>query len=128
MDFETLELGAFIDKRSERKIYAWMAGWYVPIPIELKAFWYSDLQSSQLNFASYQNKEADKIMDALTKHLPPGKKKELYYQFQNIIHEDQPFTFMYWISNIVGINKRVKNVSVNPIGVITNCWDWSTED
>ena len=128
MDFETLELGAFIDKRSERKIYAWMAGWYVPIPIELKAFWYSDLQSAQLNFASYQNEEADKIMDELTKHLPPGKKKELYYQFQNIIHEDQPFTFMYWISNIVGINKRVKHVSVDPIGVITNCWEWSTED
>ena len=128
MNIETLELGAFIDKRSEKKIDAWMAGWYVPIPIELKAFWYSDFKSAPLNFTSYQNKEADKIMAALTEHLPAGKRKQLYYQFQKIIHEDQPFTFMYWISNIVGINKRVKNVSVNPIGVITNCWDWSTED
>ena len=80
-----------------------MAAWYIPIPIELKAFWYSDLQNSPANFVSYQNKKADKIMDELTKNSAMDKKKKLYFKFQELIHEDEPVTFMYWTSNIVGV-------------------------
>jgi peptide/nickel transport system substrate-binding protein len=127
MTVENLEMGAFIDKRSEKTMDAWMAGWYVPIPMELKVFWYSDMQVAPLNFSSYQNKNADMIIDELTKNLPLEIQRELYFKFQEVIHEDQPYTFMYWISNIVGINSRVKNINITPLGVVTHCWEWSVE-
>ncbi|GBD87810.1 oligopeptide-binding protein AppA precursor [bacterium BMS3Abin03] len=122
---ESLELGAFIDMLSSKSLDAWMIAWYIPIPLELKAYWYSDLQNTHLNFVSYQNKEADAVMDELDKNLPDKQRKKLYYKFQKIIHEDEPVTFMYWIADIVGINKRVENINITPLGAITHCWEWS---
>jgi len=125
---ETLEMGTLIDKLNSKSMDAWMAAWYIPIPIELKVFWYSDLQYSPLNFASYQNKKADKIMDELTKNYTMNKKKELYFKFQEILHEDEPVTFMYWKSNIVGINENLRNTGIGPLGAITHCWEWSVKN
>jgi peptide/nickel transport system substrate-binding protein len=102
-----------------------MAAWYIPIPIELKAFWYSDLQNTQMNFVSYQNSSADKIMDALIENQSRESRRKLYFEFQKIIHEDQPMTFMYWTPNIVGINTRIENVNLSPLGTITHCWEWA---
>jgi len=127
MTVETLEMGAFIDNLTVKNMDAWMAAWYIPIPIELKAFWYSDLQNTPLNFASYRSKNADKIIDELIGHLPSEKQKDLYFEFQKVIHEDQPITFMYWISNIVGINSKLQNAEMSPLGAITHCWEWSVK-
>jgi peptide/nickel transport system substrate-binding protein len=104
---------------------AWMAAWYIPIPIELKAFWNSDLQNTQMNFVSYQNSAADKIMNDLIKVQSREDMRKLYFDFQKIIHEDQPMTFMYWKSNIVGINNRIEQLTISPLGAITHCWEWT---
>jgi len=125
MSIETLEMGAFIDKLVAKSLDAWMAAWYIPVPIELKAFWYSDLRTTQLNFVSYQNNYTDKIIDKLKRHLLKENQRALYFEFQKIIHEDQPMTFMYWISNIVGINSKVENIVISPLGAVTHCWEWS---
>jgi peptide/nickel transport system substrate-binding protein len=127
MKFETLEIGAFIDNLGGKKMNAWMAAWYIIVPIELNVLWNSDLQSTQLNFVSYQNKAIDNIMEQLNKNLPGEIQKELYYQFQEIIHQDNPETFMYWTSNIIGINKKINNINISPLGAITHCWEWSVE-
>ena len=121
-------MGSLMDKLYSKSMDAWMAAWYIPIPIELKVFWYSDLQYSLLNFPSYHNKQADMIMDELTKNSTIDKKKELYFKFQEIIHEDEPVTFMYWKSNIVGLNENLKNTGIGPYGAITHCWEWSVDN
>ena len=125
---ETLEMGTLIDNLNSKSMDAWMAAWYIPIPIELKVFWYSELQYSPLNFASYQNKKADKIMDELTKNSTIDKKKELYFRFQELLHEDEPATFMYWKSNIVGVNETLRNTGIGPLGAVTHCWEWSVDN
>jgi len=128
MNVETLEMGSLLDKLYSRSMNAWMASWYIPIPIELKAFWYSDLRSSPVNFVTYQNPKADEIIDELTKNYSMEKKKDLYFKFQEIIHEDQPVTFMYWTSNIVGVNESLRNTGIGPYGAVTHCWEWSIEN
>ena len=127
MKTEALEMGTFIENLGRKSMDAWMAAWYIPIPIELNAFWNSNLINTQLNFVSYRSGIIDIILRQLNKNLPKEKQKELYYKFQEIIHADNPQTFLYWISNIVGINKRVNNVDINPFGAITHCWEWSVE-
>jgi len=127
MNVETLEMGAFIDNLGAKKMNAWMAAWYIPVPIEINAFWYSDLSTTPLNFVSYQNKTIDNVLNQLEEKLPKEKQKELYYKFQEILHQDNPQTFMYWISNIVGVNKKLNNINISPYGAITHCWEWSVE-
>ena len=67
-------------------------------------------------------------MDELTKNSTMDRKKELYFKFQEIIHDDEPFTFMYWTSNIVGVNESLRNTGIGPYGAVTHCWEWSIEN
>jgi len=125
VSIQTMEMGAFIDDLISKNLNAWMAAWYIPIPIELKVFWNSDLKSTQMNFVSYQNNVVDNIMNKLATGQSRESKRKLYYEFQRIIHEDQPMTFMYWKSNIIGINNRIENIDISPLGAIAHCWEWS---
>lgn len=121
---EKAELGVFIENLYQKKYDAWMAGWSVPIPVELKSYWYSDLEKTPLNFAGYQSKEADELITAIEKEKSKSKRNELYKKFQEKIHLDEPVTFMYWIDNPVAYNKRIQNININPLGFVRHCWNW----
>mgnify|MGYP001278402433 CR=1 FL=1 len=123
-EIEQLELGAFIDKLNRKSFDAWIAGWAVPIPVDLKISWYSDLEKTPMNFCGYQNKNADKILDEIEKTSSTDKKNKLCKEFENILYQDQPVTFLYWIDNIVAYNNKIHDIDVNPLGVIHHCWKW----
>ena len=125
MDVEQLEMKVFQKDITNKKVNSYMASWYVPIPIELKPFWYSDLESTPMNLVSYQNKNIDHLLEEMAKKISDKQLNELYFKFQRIIHEDEPVTFLYWMDDIVGFNKRIKNMEINPLGVIQKCWNWS---
>jgi len=125
---ETIELGVLIDNMYEKNMDSWMIGWYVPIPLNLKFSWYSDLKKNPYNFASYQNKEADQILDEISIETNPGKLNELYKKFQKIIYEDEPVTFLYWVDNIVAYNRKIENIDINPLGAIHHCWEWTVKE
>lgn len=127
VQIQTLEFGVFIENVMSRKIDAFMAGWSVPIPIELKPYWYSDLNESPLNIVGYSNKEVDKILDDLDISMSEKKYINLLHRFEEIMHEDQPVIFLYWIDNVVVYNSKIKNVSIDPLGAIHQCWEWNLE-
>ncbi len=124
MNVEKSELGAFIENLYNRKLDAWMASWFIQIPLELKTYWYSDLNNTPLNFTGYQSKEADKIIINLDKRINDQIKKSYITKFQNIIYNDQPVTFLYWMDNIVVHSNRLKDVTINPYGALQKLWEW----
>ncbi len=128
VNVQTMELNTFLDNLFTKKFNAWIASWYIAIPLELKMMWYSELNSTPLNVQSYSNKQIDKLLDEIEQSPGNEKLNDLYKQFQEIIHNDEPVTFLYWIDNITAHNKRIKNIDINPLGVIHHCWNWKLED
>jgi peptide/nickel transport system substrate-binding protein len=123
-----MEMGVFRDNLINKRIDSWMASWFVPVPIELKPYWYSELEQTPMNLVGYQNKEIDELLDKMGDKMPEEKLDQLYYKFQKIIHNDEPVTFLYWMDDIVGYNKRIRNIDINPLGVIQKCWNWSISE
>lgn len=121
---EKLELGAFIDNIIDKKIDAWMASWYIQVPLELKSYWYSNLEKTPLNFSSYRNIEADKIMEQIEARMPLEEKINLIKKFQDLIYNDQPATFLYWTDNIIVHNRRIIDLTIDPLGAIQKIWEW----
>ena len=48
---ESLEMNAFINKMVNRELDAYMAGWTVPIPIDIQPYWHSDFTKSPMNLS-----------------------------------------------------------------------------
>ncbi len=125
---ETVETGVLIDNMYKKTMDAWMIGWYIAIPIGLKFLWYSDLDKSPYNFVSYRNADADKLLDEISEETNQEKLDSLYRKFQEIIHRDEPVTFLYWVDNIVVYNKRIENINISPLGTIHHCWNWTVRE
>lgn len=125
---EPLEQGVFLEKMFTHKLNAWLGGWSVPIPLDLKPYWHSDVLLAPLNITSYKNIRADEILDKIEKTKSEADKNKLYRELQNILAEDCPVTFLYWIDNIIAYNQRIQNIRITPLGPINRCWEWSVKN
>ncbi len=82
---------------------------------------YQMFHSSQIadqgdNRISYINPELDKAIVAARGTMDVAKRMELWHQVHRIVHEDQPYTFLFNRAALRLINKRVQNVTPSKIG------------
>jgi peptide/nickel transport system substrate-binding protein len=126
-NIQMLEMGTFVENLMKRDYDAWIAGWTIPIPIDLNPYWNSDQDIGFLNFSSYQNKEKDEILNQLQQRLSEPEKKILYKKLQSIFYEDEPVTFLYWFDNIIVYNKRISKINFSMLGLVKNAWEWRVD-
>jgi len=124
MKTQKMELGAFVENLYTKKMDAWMASLYIPVPLDLKTIWNSNLEKTPNNFASYQNDETDSLLNLVEKKISNSEKRNIYLKFQKIIYQDNPVIFLYWTDNIIIYNSRLKNLTINPFGALQKIWEW----
>jgi peptide/nickel transport system substrate-binding protein len=62
------------------------------------------------NYPSYCNRRADALArDALTM-LDPESARPLWHEYQRIIHEEQPYTFLFYLDERLGVSRRLQGV------------------
>jgi peptide/nickel transport system substrate-binding protein len=124
---EKLEWNIFDTKTMSRELDAFISGLSVSIDFDLYNFWHSDFSIAQMNDAGFQNKRVDYLIDKINisdrKEAIPFLK-----EFQEILHEEQPCTFLYWYSNIIGYNKRLKNVNPNILDFYNDISVWQLDN
>lgn len=126
-NLKQVDYNKYVDDLFARKIDAWSGGWYIPLPVEFATFWHSGPDAYPMNFPGYSSEKADSLFAELKKYPVYAPPKELLEEIQETVFNDHPVTFLYWVNQIAGINERVKNIDVNPLGVIHTCWNWRVE-
>jgi len=96
------------------------------LPFQL-IIWGSDFASRPFNSSAFQNSELDTVIAELSGPLTAGRKLTLWKNYQKILHEEQPRTFLYYYDELEGFNLRVKNADVNLISALYNPYEWSVE-
>ena len=124
ISIEKQEPNIFFNNMFGKKLESWIAGWVVPIPIDLKPYWFSDFETYFANCVGYGNKTVDKFLLELENGVNKEKEVEYYHKIQELIHQDQPVTFLFWIDNITAYAKNMKNISIDPLGTVQRCWEW----
>jgi peptide/nickel transport system substrate-binding protein len=69
------------------------------------------------NIVGFKNTTADKIMETARKTLDIDKRISLYKKFHNIIHEEQPYTFIYCPNAKIAQGKKFHNAIVYDLGL-----------
>lgn len=88
---------------------------------------YQYFHSSQIsqggdNVTSYNNPEVDKLLDEARRTLDEDKRYALYHKFHRILHEEQPFTFLFMRPERRFLSKRFENVKIHKLGVDPSEW------
>ena len=69
------------------------------------------------NYPSYCNLQADSLSRAALTTLDRALAKPLWDRYQEVIHQDQPYTFLTNNKTLRFFDKRIKNVELSKLGL-----------
>jgi peptide/nickel transport system substrate-binding protein len=90
----------------ERKFEAYFGGWGAGTdPDTSENIWAT---GAGRNFTSYSNPEVDRLFAEGRRELDREKRAEKYARIQEILYEDQPYTWLYWRNSFYGFSKDLR--------------------
>jgi len=117
MDIRKTEWAVFTTRLNERNFDAVTLAWSMGVESDPYQIWSSTQAEKGSNFIGFKNEQADKLIEEARTEFDRDKRQELYRKFAEIIHEEQPYTFLFCRKSTVAVNKRFENVVVYPLGI-----------
>ncbi|HKK00874.1 MAG TPA: peptide-binding protein [Desulfuromonadales bacterium] len=102
-------------------ILGWSGG---PEPDQYTIWSSTQTGPHQLNFIDFRNAEVDKLLEEGRRTFDRKKRKKIYDRFQEILAEDQPYTFLYVPDALPAVAKRVHGIKPAPVGIQYNFIKW----
>jgi peptide/nickel transport system substrate-binding protein len=109
----------FLDDTKNHKFDAATLGWAMPAsePDEYQVWHSSQAANKGSNHISYKNARVDKILEDYRREFDPKKRVELYREFQKILDDEQPYTFLFVRKLVGSVQRRFRGVEVYPAGL-----------
>jgi len=102
-------------------ILGWTGG---PEPDQYNIWHSSKTGPRQLNFINFQNAEVDRLLEDGRRVFAEKERKAYYDRFQEILAEEQPYTFLYVGEALPAVSKRFRGVKPAPAGIRYNFNKW----
>jgi peptide/nickel transport system substrate-binding protein len=110
-----------LKKLDNRDFDAITLGWGGSVESDLyQIFHSSQMKDAGDNFISYSNPELDRLIEQARTTIDEKARNPLWRKCQQILHEDQPYTFLLERKSLVFMDKRIENVSQSKIGLNYN--------
>ena len=126
MKIRTLEWTAFInDFIDKRRFEAVILGWTLGQDPDIFDIWHSSKTGEkELNFIGYKNEKLDALLVQGRRTFNREERKRIYWKVQEILAEDQPYTFLYVPMALPVIHKRFRGIKPAPAGISYNFIRW----
>ena len=99
-------------------------GWAMSVtePDAYQVWHSSQAENKGSNAISYKNPRVDEILEAYRREFDPQKRIEMYKEFQQILSDEQPYTFLYIGKRVSVVQRRFAGVEVYPAGLRPTEW------
>jgi peptide/nickel transport system substrate-binding protein len=119
-----LDWTIFLDDVKTHKFDAVILGWAMSVG-EPDAYqvWHSSQAANQgSNHISYKNRRVDQILEQYRREFDEKKRIQLYREFQEILSDEQPYTFLFVNKSVEVVQRRLRGVEVLPGGLRPLDW------
>lgn len=126
MKIQVQEWSTFIEQTIDGKNFdAMILGWSLPPEPDPYDIWHSSKQGpKEFNVIGFENAAADDAIINSRATFDQAERKIHLDKFQEILHEQQPYLFLYAPYSLLSVHKRVKGIEPMPMGVTYNNYDW----
>jgi peptide/nickel transport system substrate-binding protein len=126
VNIRVIEWAAFLKNFiNKRNFEACLLGWGIGIDPNQIDIWNSKKTGErELNFINYQNPEVDRLLELGASTYDSDERKKYYDKFQEIIAEDQPYTFLFVQDALPIISSRFQGIVPAPAGIGYNFIKW----
>jgi peptide/nickel transport system substrate-binding protein len=122
---ELMEWNLLLEQVFTRKDFdAVMSAWDADFTVNPAALWHSGAIANGYNFVSYRNARADALLEKGRTIVDRRKAAPLWHEFQKIIVEDCPYTFLFVPERLAAVNQRVQGVKMDVRSHLANIHEW----
>lgn len=105
--FEVYEWSVFLKNFINAKAFdACILGWSLSPDPDDYQIWHSSQIEKGFNFISYRNPEVDRLWEEGRREYDIEKRKAIYWRINELMAEDQPYTFLYVPLGIAALQKK----------------------
>jgi len=115
-------LSQFIDKGNFDAV---LLGWTITPDPDIFDIWHSSKTGpKEFNFIRYMNPEVDRLLEQGRSTFDMEERKRCYFRLQEILAEDQPYTFLYVPDTLPVVSARFRGIEPAPAGIGHNFIKW----
>jgi len=121
-----VEWSVMLKKMEDREFVAYTGGWGLDSDGDPYQIWHSSQadEPKSSNRIGFRNAEADKIIETLRSTFDREERIRLQHKFHRIVHEEQPYTFLYNENIVVANQPWVHNVDYQVIRPHIDTSNW----
>ncbi len=110
-EVQQLEFSVMLQNLRNHRFDAYIGAWSLPndAPDEYQ-IWHSSQIDRGSNYVSYKNKSVDSLVDANRTEFNEDKRIGYMREFQKILYDEQPYTFLWTPKELVAYSTRFQNV------------------
>lgn len=122
----TVEWAAFLKEFINKgRFDATILGWNITQDPDIYSVWHSSKAvPGGLNFIKYKNAELDELLVKGRTTIDQSERKVIYDRVQDIMHEEQPYCFLFVQMALPIYKNRIKGLKVAPAGLGYNANSW----
>ena len=125
VNIRQLEWSVYVENLRDRQFDVVSLLWIGGLEMDPYQIWHSDnIGDRGSNYMGFSHAEADSIIEVARYELDEEKRNALYFRLQEILHEEQPYTFMFYQRDPGAYLKEFHGVKWLPIrpGYKLNSW------
>ncbi|MFQ5602959.1 MAG: peptide-binding protein [bacterium] len=123
VEIETIERAALIKALRSKNFEAFMGGWSTSLNLDPTPIFHS-ASTEQFNFGNYSNPEVDQLIEQGRMEVERTQAIKTWQKFQQIIYQEQPYTFLFWKDRLIAVNAQFKNVNPIPLSALYELEKW----
>lgn len=113
---------------SPKRFEAVLMGWNSDFRINLHEMYHSSALGGPYQIAAYDNPELDTLLDRAATTVDREAARPLWRRVQEILRDEQPWTYLYYAPNLYAIRERVQGVEMDLRGAFVNLPRWWLAD
>ena len=117
------EWSVLLPKLTDRQFEATVMGWGGDVIGDPYQIWHSSqIGDGASNFVGFNNPEADRLIVTARMTIDTAERNKLFHKIHRILHDEQPYTFLFERPKMRLLDKRFQNVKIHSMGL--NWLEW----
>ncbi len=122
VELKSVEPVVLFQNIGNKQYDAFIAGFRIGLAIDPSDRW-GDI-TNPFNNTGFNHRRVTELL-RLGLHVKKERDAGRFWkEIQAILHQQQPCTFLYWVKDVVAVNRRLKNTQINVLGTTDHMWDW----
>ena len=125
MTIRELEWATFLENINDRKFDACNLGWGTSIESDPYQIWHTSQRENRgSNFVGFGDAETDRLIEQSRITIDDTERRKLFFALHRIMHEQQPYLFLYTTPSLGLYDKRYRGVKLYKVRPGYDLTEW----